>query len=73
MIVSDLLVRHVEETGSPLAARLLAAGDEALSSFTKVLPRDYAAVLNLRQEATDSGIDPDGDVTWRKILEVTGG
>jgi glutamate synthase (NADPH/NADH) large chain len=38
-----------------------------------VLPRDYAAVLQTRQDALDAGLDPDGDATWRKILEVTGG
>ncbi|CAB4556779.1 unannotated protein [freshwater metagenome] len=72
-IVSDLLVRHASEAGSPLAQRLLDGGVATFAKFTKVLPRDYAAVLSLRQEAIDEGIDPDGEITWRKILEVTGG
>ena len=72
-VVRDLLIRHSSETGSPLARRLLDAGDATFARFTKVLPRDYAAVLATRQEAVDSGIDPDGEVTWLKILEVTGG
>jgi glutamate synthase (NADPH/NADH) large chain len=38
-----------------------------------VLPRDYAAVRTMRQEAEAAGIDPDGDVVWERILEVTGG
>jgi glutamate synthase (NADPH/NADH) large chain len=38
-----------------------------------VLPRDYAAVLQTRQAAIDEGLDPDGDVTWARIMEVTGG
>jgi glutamate synthase (NADPH/NADH) large chain len=72
-IVLDLLSRHVAETGSPLARRLLEAGDATWARFTKVLPRDYAAVLATRQAAVDSGVDPDGEATWLKILEVTGG
>ena len=47
--------------------------DATLARFTKVLPRDYAAVLATRQTAADEGLDPDGDVVWGRILEVTGG
>jgi glutamate synthase (NADPH/NADH) large chain len=72
-IVRDLLTRHVNETRSPLARRLLDSGEVSMARFTKVLPRDYAAVLATRQAAVDSGVDPDGEATWLKILEVTGG
>ncbi|OYX55682.1 MAG: glutamate synthase large subunit [Micrococcales bacterium 32-70-13] len=72
-LVTDLLRRHHDETGSTLGARLLAEGDAALDRFVKVLPRDFAAVLATRQTALDEGLDPDGDVVWGRILEVTGG
>ncbi|MGK9146976.1 glutamate synthase large subunit [Plantibacter flavus] len=72
-IVRDLLERHVAETGSPLAGRLLADFEQTVSRFVKVLPRDYAAVLATRQSAVDEGLDPDGDIVWNRILEVTGG
>jgi glutamate synthase (NADPH/NADH) large chain len=72
-IVRDLLERHRAETDSTLAERLLANFDEAAAKFVKVLPRDYAAVLATRQSAVDEGLDPDGDVVWNRILEVTGG
>ncbi|WP_157427748.1 glutamate synthase large subunit [Agromyces salentinus] len=72
-IVRDLLEQHVANTDSTVAADLLAAGDGAFERFTKVLPRDYAAVLRTRQSAVDEGLDPDGDVVWTRILEVTGG
>jgi glutamate synthase (NADPH/NADH) large chain len=72
-IVRDLLERHHSETGSPLAARLLADGESGIAEFVKVLPRDYAAVLRTRQDAVAEGLDPDGDVVWGRILEVTGG
>jgi glutamate synthase (NADPH/NADH) large chain len=72
-IVRDLLERHIAETDSELAARLLADFDATVAKFVKVLPRDYAAVLQMRQEAVDEGLDPDGDIVWNRILEVTGG
>jgi glutamate synthase (NADPH/NADH) large chain len=72
-ILSDLLQRHVAETESPLAAAMLADMDETITRFVKVVPRDYAAVLQARQTAIDEGLDPDGDVAWNRILEVTGG
>ena len=72
-ILSDVLQRHFDETGSVVAAAMLANMDDAVQRFTKVLPRDYAAVLQTRQTAIDEGLDPDGDVTWARIMEVTGG
>ncbi|MGL4340576.1 MAG: glutamate synthase large subunit [Rhodoglobus sp.] len=72
-IVADLLQRHLDETDSVIAAKMLEDIDSAVLRFTKVLPRDYAAVLRTRQSAIDEGLDPDGDVTWARIMEVTGG
>jgi len=72
-ILRDLLQLHQAETDSAVAARMLADFDTTVAEFTKVLPRDYAAVLQTRQTAIDEGLDPDGDVTWARIMEVTGG
>jgi len=72
-ILRDLLAQHVEQTESALAADFLARFDEEVANFVRVVPRDYAAVLRTRQEAVDEGLDPDGDVVWTRILEVTGG
>ncbi len=72
-ILHDLLEQHVRETDSAVAERMLADFDTAVERFVKVLPRDYAAVLATRQTAVDEGLDPDGDVVWGRILEVTGG
>ena len=71
-ILTDLLTQHVAETDSPLAARML-ADPEGFTTFVKVLPRDYAAVQKTRQTAVDEGLDPDGDIVWSRIMEVTGG
>ncbi len=72
-MLRDLLDQHVRHTGSVLAARLLADFDAECDSFVRVLPRDYAAVLQTRRVAVAEGLDPDGDVVWHRILEVTGG
>ncbi|CAN5170823.1 glutamate synthase large subunit [soil metagenome] len=71
-ILTDLLTRHRDETDSVVAARMLEDMDATVAAFTKVLPRDYAAVLQTRQAAIDEGLDPDGDVAWARIMEVTG-
>ncbi len=71
-ILRDLLEQHVAETDSTLARALLEDFDAELENFVLVMPRDYAAVLQTRQEAVAEGLDPDGDVVWSRILEVTG-
>jgi glutamate synthase (NADPH/NADH) large chain len=72
-ILRDLLQRHFDETESAVAARMLEDMTATAARFTKVMPRDYAAVLATRQMAIDEGLDPDGDVVWSRIMEVTGG
>ncbi|TFB69970.1 glutamate synthase large subunit [Cryobacterium sp. Hz9] len=72
-IVRDLLEQHRDQTDSALAARMLEHLEETMNAFVKVLPRDYAAVLETRQTAVDEGLDPDGLVVWNRILEVTNG
>jgi glutamate synthase (NADPH/NADH) large chain len=51
-----LLVRHRDETGSTVAAGLLAE-DDIGSRFTKVMPRDYAHVLAAQAAAEREGRD----------------
>ncbi|MGW8483736.1 glutamate synthase large subunit [Microbacterium sp. NPDC055903] len=72
-VLRSLLGEHVERTASALAAEILADFDTVAAEFVKVLPRDFAAVQSMRQEAEAAGLDPDGDVIWNRILEVTGG
>jgi glutamate synthase (NADPH/NADH) large chain len=72
-MLRDLLTEHVAETGSVLAQRMLDDFEQTAADFVRVVPRDYAAVLETRQAALEEGLDPDGDVVWNRILEVTGG
>ena len=69
----ELLTAHALETGSVLAAGVLEQFDSAVNDFVRVLPRDYAAVRDLRRDAVATGLDPDGETVWNRILEVTGG
>ncbi|GAA3946331.1 glutamate synthase large subunit [Microbacterium soli] len=72
-LLRRLLTEHVERTGSPLASELLADVAGLRAAFVKVLPRDYAAVQEIRREAEAVGEDPDGEGVWNRILEVTRG
>jgi glutamate synthase (NADPH) large chain len=71
-LVTTLLERHAEETGSAVARDLLDGGDLA-PRFTKLVPRDFARVVQLRASAEAAGADPDGDAVWHQIMEVTRG
>jgi glutamate synthase (NADPH/NADH) large chain len=72
-ILTDLLTRHADETNSAVAIRMLDNLEDTVARFVKVLPRDYAAVIETRQTAVAEGLDPDGDIVWGRIMEVTGG
>jgi glutamate synthase (NADPH/NADH) large chain len=52
----NLLQRHHDETGSEVAAGLL-AGNDLAARFTKVMPRDYARVLAAQAAAVREGRD----------------
>ena len=56
-LVHDLVRRHQEETGSTVAAALLADWQSAAPRFTKIMPRDYRRVLEARAAAERDGRD----------------
>jgi len=72
-LLRSYLQLHVEKTDSQLARTMLDDFEATVAAFVKILPRDYAAVLQTREAAVAEGLDPDGDVVWTRILEVTGG
>lgn len=57
--VRDLVARHLAETGSPVARRLLDGWDAAAARFTKIMPRDYRRVLDAMAKAEAEGRDVD--------------
>lgn len=72
-LLISILMDYQKATGSLLAERLLSDFENVARDFTLVLPRDYANVLEVRDKALTAGLNPDGEETWKKILEVTNG
>ncbi|MGH3587144.1 MAG: glutamate synthase subunit alpha, partial [Pseudonocardia sp.] len=57
--VRTLVERHLDETGSAVARRLLDDWDAATARFTKIMPRDYRRVLDAMAKAEAEGRDVD--------------
>ncbi|GAA2408142.1 glutamate synthase large subunit [Actinomadura vinacea] len=57
--VRGLVERHLAETGSTVAEKLLADWDGAAGRFTKIMPRDYRRVLEAKAKAEAEGRDVD--------------
>jgi len=53
----DLLGRHLAETGSAVAAGLLADWEPSAGRFVKVMPKDYKRVLAAARRAEQDGLD----------------
>jgi glutamate synthase (NADPH/NADH) large chain len=51
--------RHLAETGSTVAGKLLADWESAAGRFTKIMPRDYRRVLEAMAKAEAEGRDVD--------------
>ncbi|MEP7332797.1 MAG: glutamate synthase large subunit [Terracoccus sp.] len=69
----QLLEQHVRWTDSSVAQALLADWDAARERFTLVLPRIYQRVLDVRAQAEQEGLDPDGTEVWNRIMEASRG
>lgn len=67
----SLVEQHAEETGSAVAAALLADWDASLARFTEVMPSDYKRVLEAREEALEEGLDEEEAAA--RIMEVLHG
>ncbi len=58
-----MLQTHVDLTGSAIASKVLAAWDEMVPVFVKVMPRDYKRVLQAIERAIASGLSGDDALT----------
>jgi glutamate synthase (NADPH/NADH) large chain len=65
--VHELVERHAGETGSVVAAALLARWPVAAEEFTAVIPRDYRRVVEAIRAAEAAGRDLD-----TAVMEVAG-
>ena len=55
----ETVTRHLEETGSSVAERILSDWWKNLEHFTKIFPKDYKRVLEAKRDAEERGIDVD--------------
>ncbi len=69
----NLIQRHFEETQSAVSSAILTNFATEAKNFTKVLPRDYARVMEIQAKALELGHEPDGQEVWTQILEVING
>ena len=69
--LESTLRKHVEYTGSAVAARLLDDWDEAIEKFRKVMPRDYHRVLHVMREAEAAGLSE--EETLKRVMESSHG
>jgi glutamate synthase (NADPH/NADH) large chain len=66
-----LVGRHRDETGSVVAAGLLADWPDTVARLTEVMPRDYRRVLEARAEA--EGEELEGEAVDNRVMEVLHG
>src|SRR4051794_18407853 len=55
----QIVARHLKETGSAVAERLLGNWDSEVEWFNKVMPKDYKRVLQAARDAAEQGISVD--------------
>ena len=70
-LVETLVRKHLEETESAVASRLLDDWSASLGRFSKILPRDYARVLKAKDEALSEGLDD--DATTVRMMQAAAG
>ncbi|MER5930528.1 glutamate synthase large subunit [Streptomyces sp. NPDC002054] len=64
----DVVRRHEEETGSTVAARLLADWSVSVDRFSKIIPTTYKAVLAAKDAAERAGLSE--SETTEKMMEA---
>jgi glutamate synthase (NADPH/NADH) large chain len=67
----DVVSRHRDETGSAVADRLIAAWDETLAAFHKVMPKDYKRVLEVMRQAEEQDL-PEAETLARVMASSHG-
>jgi len=66
--LGDTIRRHRDLTGSAVAERILGDWEQAVTSFRKVMPKDYQRVLTVIAESEADGLDEAATVD--KIMEA---
>jgi len=58
-LVHGLISRHAQLTGSKRAEEILAAWNQLIPSFVRVMPNDYRRVLETQQKMRETGLSPE--------------
>ncbi|HMC94445.1 MAG TPA: glutamate synthase-related protein, partial [Polyangia bacterium] len=58
-LVHGLISRHAQLTGSKRAEEILAAWNQLVPSFVRVMPNDYRRVLETQQKMRETGLSPE--------------
>ena len=69
--LKDTISRHLQLTGSAVAAQVLQAWSVEVSRFRKVMPRDYKKVLTVMEVARNEGLNE--TETAHRIMEAARG
>ncbi len=69
--LKELIIRHKEETGSGLAAAILADFEACIPCFKKIIPNDYRRMLAEISRAEKKGLNYD-DAVLEAFYAVTG-
>jgi len=69
--LETLVRRHLEETGSTVAEKLLADWPATLQRFTEIMPTDFKRVLAAKAEAEEEGLSEEETAT--KMMETLHG
>jgi len=69
--LAGVLADYAGRTGSPLARSLLADWPTAAARFTRIMPKDYARVLAVREAAEREGLTE--ELTNARIMEASHG
>jgi glutamate synthase (NADPH/NADH) large chain len=67
----ETIGRHRDLTGSTVAERILAQWAAQVSTFRKVMPKDYKRVLTVMKQAEEQGLDE--TTTLQKVMETSRG
>jgi glutamate synthase (ferredoxin) len=69
--VHSMLSKHVEYTGSPIGIALLEKWQDSVKRFVKVLPNDYAGMLQAMEQAEHEGYS--GEAQLKRAFAIKTG
>jgi glutamate synthase (NADPH/NADH) large chain len=69
-MIHDLIAKHVEETGSKFAAKLLEDWEHTKARITHVVPSQYVAMTAAMESAASNDVDFEQPGAWENVYET---